>query len=393
MTDLKQSIGDMKKLSRTKVVENLCLLDQYELSLALMELKRALQCDQDRLAAYEILAAAVKDEVARNKLFLSQIDQEGTLLDFLQLSCSCQASEILYGRFEQEDSKSFSKFQEICKALYRLYEMNQTIKHTLELPLSGQYAHVRIKIHEDRSYGSQPTCKGDGTLKTGGVVWDAAYCLVDLISQLGMESFRGRRVLELGAGCGFVGLAAASLGAIVTLTDRSDHLENLSKNADLNTSMENVVDVAALDWDDREAARRFSEPFDWILASDVVYEQDSHSSLRDLLHSLVGHETIVLISYESRTEKHDAFFTSLERDPAFHVRQMNKSCFSRPRWTEETQDLRIYAIAPASLTCASSHQMSLKTLQHWRDELHGGHERARKNSSEADDDVNFQEPA
>ncbi|EKX44994.1 hypothetical protein GUITHDRAFT_109040 [Guillardia theta CCMP2712] len=252
MTDLKQSIGDMKKLSRTKVVENLCLLDQYELSLALMELKRALQCDQDRLAAYE------------------------------------------------------------------LYEMNQTIKHTLELPLSGQYAHVRIKIHEDRSYGSQPTCKGDGTLKTGGVVWDAAYCLVDLISQLGMESFRGRRVLELGAGCGFVGLAAASLGAIVTLTDRSDHLENLSKNADLNTSMENVVDVAALDWDDREAARRFSEPFDWILASDVVYEQDSHSSLRDLLHSLVGHETIVLISYESRTEKHDAFFTSLERDPAFH---------------------------------------------------------------------------
>ena len=28
--------------------------------------------------------------------------------------------------------------------------MNQTLKHTLELPLSGQYAHVRVKIYEDR---------------------------------------------------------------------------------------------------------------------------------------------------------------------------------------------------------------------------------------------------
>ena len=49
------------------------------------------------------------------------------------------------------------------------------------------------------------------TQTTGGTVWDAAVLLATWLADAG--DVRGRRVLELGAGCGAVGLACAALGA------------------------------------------------------------------------------------------------------------------------------------------------------------------------------------
>ena len=37
-----------------------------------------------------------------------------------------------------------------------------------------------------------------------------------------LSAFRGKSVLELGAGCGYVGIAAARMGAVVTVTGRNE---------------------------------------------------------------------------------------------------------------------------------------------------------------------------
>lgn len=59
-----------------------------------------------------------------------------------------------------------------------------------------------------------------GTLGIGGRLWDAGICLLRFFAAAPMETVSGKRVLELGAGTGVVGLGAAQLGAShVTITD------------------------------------------------------------------------------------------------------------------------------------------------------------------------------
>ena len=43
-------------------------------------------------------------------------------------------------------------------------------------------------------------------------------------------------MLELGAGCGLVGMLGATLGAHVTLTDRANVVQHIQANTDLNLS-------------------------------------------------------------------------------------------------------------------------------------------------------------
>ena len=58
----------------------------------------------------------------------------------------------------------------------------------------------------------------------GGCVWDASLALAHFVAaELSQKGgLRDVRVIELGAGCGVPGLAAAKLGADVVLTDRCD---------------------------------------------------------------------------------------------------------------------------------------------------------------------------
>ena len=57
------------------------------------------------------------------------------------------------------------------------------------------------------------------------MVWEAGIALAEyLSSHMGERELRARRVLELGAGPGIAGIAAAMRGAHVTLTDRDTAL-------------------------------------------------------------------------------------------------------------------------------------------------------------------------
>ncbi len=62
---------------------------------------------------------------------------------------------------------------------------------------------------------------------------------------------RNLKILELGAGTGLVGLAAAQLGAArVQITDLPYALANIQSNVDRNAAGSSTVEVRALDWFD-----------------------------------------------------------------------------------------------------------------------------------------------
>ena len=59
--------------------------------------------------------------------------------------------------------------------------------------------------------------------------------------------FKGKKVLELGAGTGVVGIVLGLLGAQVTLTDQAQLLPLLKENIELN-KVQHHVTVKELNW-------------------------------------------------------------------------------------------------------------------------------------------------
>lgn len=119
-------------------------------------------------------------------------------------------------------------------------------------------------------------------------MWEAGFLLTDLVLRQ-PDLVRGRRVVELGAGLGLTGIAAAccSGAARVTLTDCAQQvLANLEHNAFLaaqqladacpqaDLAASSPLHVAALDWLDGgpHAVGVCDCAVDVILAADVIYD-------------------------------------------------------------------------------------------------------------------------
>lgn len=135
---------------------------------------------------------------------------------------------------------------------------------------------VTLQIHADRAAGH------------GGVVWDAARCLAEYIIEWGLP--RGCRVIELGAGTGLPGLAAAACGCHVVLTDKPAYVPLLQRNIDANSthiaekggtaaacaflfggSLRRLAPAAAF-----SSTRGGKPAFDVVLACDVLSAGDGH---------------------------------------------------------------------------------------------------------------------
>lgn len=108
---------------------------------------------------------------------------------------------------------------------------------------------------------------------TGCSVWPAAHVLSKYLEKrYGSNGLRNTRVCDIGSGTGCTGLAAACLGAEVTLTDQTCVFPLLESNVaaaiiDCSLPTDNVI-VAEYNW-----GMDFSHlkaPFDIVLVSDCV---------------------------------------------------------------------------------------------------------------------------
>ncbi|KDP45962.1 hypothetical protein JCGZ_11865 [Jatropha curcas] len=137
---------------------------------------------------------------------------------------------------------------------------------------------------------------------TGSWLWDSALVLSQWLvtSQL---DFKGKSVLELGAGTGLPGLTAARLGAsLVVLTDIAPLLPGLLKNVEVNV-LANRVMVRELAWGSEELLSQISElgEFDVILMSDLFFDPEEMSNLGNTLKRVSGGRSKVWAASEVRT--------------------------------------------------------------------------------------------
>ena len=117
---------------------------------------------------------------------------------------------------------------------------------------------------------------------SGGVVWETALFLLRFLERQVVPSLPlGCRVVELGAGCGLLGLGLHRLGCQVVLTDQPVALPNLRRNA-----AQEEVQVLLLTWGEDVTPLLRQGPYHLVVASDVVFATRLVRPLLETIHAL-----------------------------------------------------------------------------------------------------------
>ncbi|XP_078098007.1 EEF1A lysine methyltransferase 3-like [Mustelus asterias] len=109
--------------------------------------------------------------------------------------------------------------------------------------------------------------------------------------------FTGKKVIELGAGTGLVGILAILLGGDVTLTDQPNVVIQLQYNVSKNIPEVGIkrAKVSALLWG--KDHKQFPTDYDFIFGSDIIYRpSEFHSLITTLLYLSKQSTTIYFCS-------------------------------------------------------------------------------------------------
>lgn len=146
----------------------------------------------------------------------------------------------------------------------------------------------------------------------GLLVWESSLALADRLAAEA-PALRGTEVLEIGAGVGLAGLAAAAAcGARVTQTDHSpEALALCRRNAGLNA----VAGVACeqADWRDWRVDRRYP----LVIGADVLYDREAHGLVAAILARNVARGGRALLADPER--RHTPTFCAMLRAAGWQV--------------------------------------------------------------------------
>ncbi|KAK2994491.1 hypothetical protein RJ640_026729 [Escallonia rubra] len=151
---------------------------------------------------------------------------------------------------------------------------------------------------------------------TGAVMWDSGVVLgkfLEYAVEVGMIGLQGKKVVELGSGCGLVGCIAALLGAQIILTDMPDRLRLLKKNIEANLygDLRGSAIVNELVWGDDPDPELCNPLPDYVLGSDVIYSEGAVMDLLTTLVQLCGTHTTIILAGELRNGMSFYFSSSM----------------------------------------------------------------------------------
>ena len=184
-------------------------------------------------------------------------------------------------------------------------------------------------------------------------LWPAAHLLCSHIDTLPVAAaLRGSTAIELGAGCGLVGMLAAAAGAHVTLTDlpaveahlqlniaantphpftaRAEQCERHSTRAASFASLAGgSITTAPLSWGE---LTRLTPP-DYLLLSDCIYWEHLFAPLLHTLLALSSPATRILLAQTPRRNKvEQRFFRASRKWFAWEERARGKASEGDRQW-------------------------------------------------------------
>lgn len=131
-------------------------------------------------------------------------------------------------------------------------------------------------------------------------------------------TFKRLNVLELGCGCGVVGIALAQTvpDCSVLLTDLPEVDELVARNIEAsNPAIQSTIEFAPLDWESPLPRQVHSRTFDIIIAAECIYNTDSIPPLVSTLSSLItkSPKAVVLVATKVRHDSEKLFHDLAEK--------------------------------------------------------------------------------
>ncbi|MHB8789559.1 MAG: class I SAM-dependent methyltransferase [Desulfobulbaceae bacterium] len=140
-------------------------------------------------------------------------------------------------------------------------------------------------------------------------LWEAAIVLSRFLAA--QKFAPGTRLLELGAGLGAPGLAAAAAGCSVTLTDYEEHILDFERVSAAASKVKDV-DCTLLDWKNPPPMERF----DIIVGAEILFREEFFAPLLQVMRGALKPGGVVYLAHDIRRQSLRPFLEMAEAEYA-----------------------------------------------------------------------------
>lgn len=124
-------------------------------------------------------------------------------------------------------------------------------------------------------------------------LWEAAQALASVLH--GMAPGNGRRLLELGAGLGAPGMAAALNGYDVTITDYEEIILDFQRVSVAASGLSGLVRCEMLDWLNPPEM----EPFDVLAGAEILFREEFFQPLLDICLNYLKPGGVIFLAHDA----------------------------------------------------------------------------------------------
>jgi len=199
------------------------------------------------------------------------------------------------------------RLPEAEKALYhRLNEEYSTAFETLRL--KKDLCLNLLKVDDlEKLLGGQDPLKDVSKFPFWVKLWESAIVLADFL--VAQEYPPNCRVLELGAGLGASGLAAAARGCDTTLSDYQEHILDFQRVSAAASGLRNVS-FQLLDWLNPPEI----EPYDVVVGAEIVFNEQFNEPLLSVLRKSLKPDGVVYLAHDIKRKSLPAFLKLAEKE-------------------------------------------------------------------------------
>ena len=138
-------------------------------------------------------------------------------------------------------------------------------------------------------------------------LWDAAMILAYVLGS--QSDVTDKRLLELGAGLGAPGLAAASAGYKVTISDYEEIIMDFQKVSAAASGL-NGIHFAHLDWLNPPQM----EPFDVLAGAEILFRDEFFEPLLHIFKTYLKPEGMVYLAHDAKRQSLPKFLNIAQKD-------------------------------------------------------------------------------